>query len=285
MEFSKKEIHTSVLTQSKYSQITVDDDFTIPDSKGDMEKIVAKEGHILLESMIPEDGKVRITGSVCVRVLYRTGGDIPRLCQFQSEIPFEDVVNCDGVSSSSQVDCHSQLEDLTVSMINSRKLEVRGLIGTSVNVYEEMCIDAATGIEQGEGVACQYRDVTYSQVVLAKRDVLKVREELEIPQNKPNIQEILWQCVALRNMETKAGDEKLLVRGEIEIFILYKGARNGSRYNPFSRCGRSIVRCLAVVQQRAWCWMSIMCLARGRSQSGRMRMVRIACLAVTIILI
>ena len=26
MEFSKKEIHTSVLTQSKYSQITVDDD-------------------------------------------------------------------------------------------------------------------------------------------------------------------------------------------------------------------------------------------------------------------
>ena len=50
MEFSKKEIHTSVLTQSKYSQITVDDDFTIPDSKGDMEKIVAKEGHILLDS-------------------------------------------------------------------------------------------------------------------------------------------------------------------------------------------------------------------------------------------
>ena len=224
MEFSKKEIHTSVLTQSKYSQITVDDDFTIPDSKGDMEKIVAKEGHILLESMIPEDGKVRITGSVCVRVLYRTGGDIPRLCQFQSEIPFEDVVNCDGVSSSSQVDCHSQLEDLTVSMINSRKLEVRGLIGTRVNVYEEMCVDAAMGLEQGEGVDCQYRDITYSQVVLAKRDVLKVREELEIPQNKPNIQEILWQCVALRNMETKAGDEKLLVRGEIEIFILYKSS-------------------------------------------------------------
>ena len=93
-----------------------------------------------------------------------------------------------------------------------------------MNVYEEMCVDAAMGLEQGEGVDCQYRDITYSQVVLAKRDVLKVREELEIPQNKPNIQEILWQCVALRNMETKAGDEKLLVRGEIEIFILYKSS-------------------------------------------------------------
>ena len=152
MEFSKKEIHTSVLTQSKYSQITVDDDFTIPDSKGDMEKIVAKEGHILLESMIPEDGKVRITGSVCVRVLYRTGGDIPRLCQFQSEIPFEDVVNCDGVSSSSQVDCHSQLEDLTVSMINSRKLEVRGLIGTSVMCMKRCASMRRQGLSRGKAL-------------------------------------------------------------------------------------------------------------------------------------
>lgn len=223
MEFSKKEIHTSVLTQSKYSQITVDDDFTIPDGKGDMEKLVAKEGHIILESMVPEDGKVRIEGFVCVRVLYRTGGEIPRLCEFQSEIPFEDVVTCDGVTSASQVDCHSQLEDLTVTMINLRKLEVRGLIGNQVNVYEDMYMEAATGIAQGEGVDCQYGELNFSQVVQSKRDVLKIREELEIPQNKPNIQEVLWQCVALRNMESKAGDETLIIRGEIEIFILYKG--------------------------------------------------------------
>lgn len=213
MEFSKKEIHTSVLTQSKYSQITVDDDFTIPDGKGDMEKLVAKEGHIILESMVPEDGKVRIEGFVCVRVLYRTGGEIPRLCEFQSEIPFEDVVTCDGVTSASQVDCHSQLEDLTVTMINPRKLEVRGLIGNQVNVYEDMYMEAATGIAQGEGVDCQYGELNFSQIVQSKRDVLKIREELEIPQNKPNIQEVLWQCVALRNMESKAGMRHLSSAG------------------------------------------------------------------------
>ena len=32
------------------------DDFMIPEGKGDMEKLIAKEGHILLESMVPEDG-------------------------------------------------------------------------------------------------------------------------------------------------------------------------------------------------------------------------------------
>lgn len=223
MEFSKKEIHTSVLTQSKYSQLTIDDDFTIKDSKCDMEKLVAKDGHIIVERISAAEGKVHVIGCVCVRVLYKSGGEIPRLCEFSCEIPFEDTVNCDGASTSSRVDCYSQLEDITVSMINSRKLEVRGLIGNNINVYEEMCVNSALDFASMETAECQYEDINYSQTVLSKRDVIKLKEELDIPQNKPNIHEVLWQSVALRNMETKAGEDKLLVRGEVEIFVLYRG--------------------------------------------------------------
>lgn len=223
MEFCKNEIHTSILSGSKYSQLTVDDDFTIPDSKGDVEKIVAKDGHIVLEEVVAEEDKVRVCGTVYVKVLYKTGGEIPALCVFHGDIPFQDTVSCDGVTSSSQVESRCCLEDLTVSIINSRKLEVRGLIGNNVNVYEESSVNGAVSLEQSEGIECQYKDVNCSLVVVAKRDVLKLREEVEIPQNKPNIEEILWQSVCLRNMETKAADGKLLVRGEVEIFVLYKG--------------------------------------------------------------
>lgn len=223
MEFCKNEIHTSVLMQSKYSQFTVDDDFNIPDAKGDVEKIIAKDGHIVVEEIIPEDDKVKVNGTIFMRVLYRTGGDIPTLSVFSCDIPFQDMVSCDGLTMTSQLESHCQLEDLTVSMINSRKLEIRGLIGNHVNVYEESTVNGAVSLEQGDGIECQYKDVGCSLVAVAKRDVLKLREEIEIPQSKPNIQEILWQSVALRNMETKASDGKLLIRGEIEIFVLYKG--------------------------------------------------------------
>ena len=223
MDFSKKEIHTSVLAQSKYSQLTIDDDFNLSDTKADMEKLVAKDGHVILESVTAADGKIHVIGTVCVAVLYKSGGEIPKLCDFECEIPFEDIVNCDGASMSSKVDCASQLEDITVSMINSRKIEVRGLIGNNISVYEEMQANCATDLITTDAVECQYKNIDYSQAVVSKRDVLKLKEELDIPQNKPNIHEVLWKNVALRNMETKAGDDKLLVRGEVEIFVLYKG--------------------------------------------------------------
>jgi hypothetical protein len=42
MDFSKKDIHTSVLKATRNSQLTIDDDFNIPDSKKDVEKIIAQ---------------------------------------------------------------------------------------------------------------------------------------------------------------------------------------------------------------------------------------------------
>ncbi|MGN0368267.1 MAG: SPOCS domain-containing protein [Wujia sp.] len=223
MELCKQDINTSVLTQSKYSQMTVDDDFNLPETKGDMEKIIAKSGIVTAEEMFAEEGRVRIIGMVSFCVLYRSGGQIPSLCEYHGEIPFEDNVNLDGINSGSQVECHCQLEDLSINLINSRKLEVRGLIGNHVHIYEEMQVQGAKELENAEGMECRKKTVCASQVMVAKRDVLKLREELEIPQNKPNIHEVLWRSIALRNMETKAGDNKLLIRGEMEIFILYRG--------------------------------------------------------------
>ena len=64
MELSRKDIHTSILMSSKYSQITIDDDFNIPDAKEDIDKIIAKNGYIVVEEISPEEGRVRVTGSV-----------------------------------------------------------------------------------------------------------------------------------------------------------------------------------------------------------------------------
>lgn len=223
MEFSRKDIHTSILRASKYSQLTIDDDFNIPDSKEDIDRIVAKNGYIIVEDVIPEEGRVKVVGTVCFTAMYKTVGDRPDIEVYEGEIPFEDNVNVDGMERSDMASCQCMLEDLTVSMINSRKLEVRGLIGNDVSVYEDVKVNAATDLENGQGIECQYKNALITETAISKRDMFKLKEEIEIPQNKPNIKEILWTSVELRNMETKAMEDKVFVRGEVEIFAIYKG--------------------------------------------------------------
>lgn len=223
MEFSRKDIHTSILRASKYSQLTIDDDFNIPDSKEDIDRIIAKNGYIVVEDVIPEEGRVKVVGTVCFAAMYKTVGDRPDIEVYEGEIPFEDNVNVDGAERSDMAGCQCMLEDLTVSMINSRKLEVRGLIGNDVSVYEDVKVNAATDLENGQGIECQYKNALITETAISKRDMFKLKEEIEIPQNKPNIREILWTSVELRNMETKAMEDKVFVRGEVEIFAIYKG--------------------------------------------------------------
>ncbi len=223
MEFNRKDIHTSVLCASRYSQLTIDDDFNIPDTKGDIDKIIAKSGYVVLEEISTEEGRVNVTGMVYFKALYKTTGDKAELEVYESEIPFEDHVNVDGINRSNQADCQCRLEDLTVTMINSRKLEVRGLIGNAVSVYENVSTNAATDLENGQGIECQYRDAVITETRISKHDLFKIKEEIEIPQNKPNISEIMWSEISLRNMECKAQDDKINVRGEVEIFIIYRG--------------------------------------------------------------
>lgn len=224
MDFSKKDIHTSVLKTTRNSQLTIDDDFNIPDTKKDVEKLIAQNGNVTVEEIIAEEGKVKIAGTVYFQVLYETSDETGRDMEiYENEIPFEDVVNIDEVNRASQIEVRSMLEDLSAGIINSRKLEVRGLIENQICVYENSYVNCATDLENGNGIECQHTDINISEIKIQKRDVFRIREEIEIAQNKPNIKDILWSDIALRNIETRAMDDKLAVRGEVEIFVIYRG--------------------------------------------------------------
>lgn len=223
MNFSREDVHTSILKASKYSQLTIDEDFNIPEAKGDIEKIIAKDGYVIVENVISEDGRVKVIGTVYFQVLYKCSSDSSDMEIYGAEIPFEDRVNVDEMTKNNPADSLCRLEDLTISMINSRKIEVRGLLGNLVNIYDNVNINCAVDLENGQGLECLSKDISITETAISKRDVFKLKENVEIPQNKPNIKEILWSSVELRNMETRPLTDKISVRGEVEIFVIYRG--------------------------------------------------------------
>lgn len=223
MDFSKREINTSALKASKQVELTLDDDFNIPDIKDDIDKVIARNGYIVIEEVGCEEGKVRIAGTLYFAMLYRTAGKKADIEVLEGDIPFEQAVTMEGVARNNQAECYSKLEDLSVVIINSRKVEVRCLIENAVSVYQDVRMNVAWNLENGQGIECLYKDGTITNTVVSKHDVFKIREELEIPQSKPNIKEILWSFVELKNIDVRPMENKLSVRGEVEIFVIYRG--------------------------------------------------------------
>ena len=74
------------------------------------------------------------------------------------------------------------------------------------------------------------KKLEFMQLEVQKRDIIRIKEDILLPANKPDIREILWDNVQLRGSELHVGDGKLQVEGELFVFVLYDaGDENGTK--------------------------------------------------------
>ena len=55
MELVKKQIHANQVGKKMVDQFLVDDDFNVPDTKNDVQRVVAGEGTVKIEDVRPVD--------------------------------------------------------------------------------------------------------------------------------------------------------------------------------------------------------------------------------------
>ena len=71
MELMKKQIHMNRIKGRASTQITLDDDFIVPDTMDDMAQVLLSTGDILVEAIKPGAARVQIRGKLDCQVLYR----------------------------------------------------------------------------------------------------------------------------------------------------------------------------------------------------------------------
>ena len=62
MELVKKSIHMNRLKNRVQSEITLDDDFIVPDTKSDINGVITSEGEVAIDYVGVSDGKVNVRG-------------------------------------------------------------------------------------------------------------------------------------------------------------------------------------------------------------------------------
>ena len=78
------------------TQITLDEDFIVPDTLEDMEQVILEQAHIQGENVKTQEEKITVKGKLEFQVLYRkeNGG----LETLGGNIPFEETVNVPGLA-------------------------------------------------------------------------------------------------------------------------------------------------------------------------------------------
>ena len=237
MELIKKQIHMNLWKGNVTTQITLDDDFIVPDTLDDMEQVMLDTGEIQIETVKNQGDKVAVKGKLEFQVLYRkeSGG----LQTLGGNIPFEEMVNVQGLEEKDYVGLNWMLEDLNTDMINSRKLGVQAIITLQVRVETLRDVEAAVDVDiesnsrpagagmsdtDGAGkvqVETLKRTANAAAIAVRRKDTYRIKEELSLTGGKPNIGRLLWREMKLRDVTVKPLDGRLHLDGELSVFVIY----------------------------------------------------------------
>ena len=221
MELVKKHIHMNRRSGSVASQMTLDDDFNVPDTMEDVEQLILERGEIQIESAKNQGEKGEVRGRLDFRVLYRTpGGQVMTLA---GNLPFEERVNMPGLLENDHIQAGWELDDLKLGIINSRKLNVKALVTLKLQAETLFDAEAAEDARFDGDVETLKKTIAVAALSARRKDTFRVREVLSLSGNKPDIDTLLWQDIRLRGVNTRPLDGRIRLDGELMVFAIYSG--------------------------------------------------------------
>ena len=233
MELIKKNIHLDRIKCRASSQITLEDDRNVPDQKPDMERILFKRGRVEIDEWKTSEDHVTVKGRLQFSILYMTeDGYVSRM---DGEIPFDEQIYMEGIGNGDTVEIQTELEDLKIEMINSRKLSLHALLSLSLcapELYEE---ELATELYHEGAVETKKSVLSLTEVAIVKKDIVRLKQEMEMPQSFPNIFEILWEDAEPAGITFEAMDGEIRMQGELRVFLLYEGEGDEKSLHCFEK--------------------------------------------------
>lgn len=217
------EMHWNEQIGRQTAQILLEGDMIVPDSQPDLQKILECEGKIALTEQRVGEERIFFSGALQVHILYTAKNGEHPLYAMQTALPIEDFIHMDGLGQDAEVDLRAELEHLDCRIINDRKLGLKAVLTITAQAEQARSMEILRNLS-GEGVESLQGTLRMETNTAALQDRFVVKEDLILPMGQAEIGEILRESVVLTEQEIRPMDGKVLLRGNVQVSILYTDA-------------------------------------------------------------
>ena len=237
MELIKKNIHMEHQINWASTQISLEEDQNISDQKPDAFKIICKKAEVKTEEIKPVEEAVWVKGVLEYKILYLTDEKEKRLCSMEGKIPFEEKIYTEKNVSGDGLRARIRVEDLSIRLINSRKLNIRTILCLSLiqdELYDE---EVVVDVENPKKCEILKKPLDITTIVLDTKDIYRIREEIQVPDGFPNIYTLLWKDIKVDGLTFTPMEGRIGISGEVNAFFLYEGEEeeNDPRFFEINR--------------------------------------------------
>ena len=148
------------------TQLLLEGDMIVPDSKPDLQEILCCEGVVKWKEKRVSDDRISFSGELEIAVLYRAKDGEKPLYGMKSSLPLEDFLHMDGLERGMEVSLTAEIEHMDCQIINDRKISVKAIIGVEAEAERKRSAEILTGMD-GENLE------TLTGTLRMERDTLR----------------------------------------------------------------------------------------------------------------
>lgn len=224
MNLTIKDVTIDKKVARETSQILIEGDIIVPDTKPDIDIILETTSNSYIDSKEIANEKINFKGSLDVHMLYIAKSENKSICSMQTSVPINDFISIENIDKNMNVFTTCNITNVEHKIINDRKVNFRVIIDVCAEVYSKEKLDIVTDIEGLDESQMEKYNFNFNKIVCAKFDRFIIKDDIQVPNGYPNISEILQSDISINNKEVKVSNDKVTISGTLKTCILYKGS-------------------------------------------------------------
>lgn len=200
-------------------------DYTLPDYCPDIFRIVKCMAIPRILSYNISGERLTYELSVCVRVLY-CSEESEAVHSAEQKLIYTKTADLGKCPKSPKVTLKPSADYINCRAVNKKRLDIRGAVSVKITVTDEAGCDVISDIF-GMGVQTKKLPVTFVSDVIRGSKHITVSEEYDLGISKPPIGDILMCDAAVTSTDCKVIANKLIVKGEASVELLYSCVKDG----------------------------------------------------------
>ncbi len=207
---------------NKCCEQAVDCDLSLPDYCGEISRILKCFAQPNITSSSVSGDRIIIDGTVTVRLLYVSDGELSSF-EHSSSFSKQIDIDCDAVGAVLEITTANQY--INCRAVSPRKVEVHGSFAISAKLS---CCCTQDVLESADGDSVQIKKDTVTACSVSGSTSVNsnVSQVVDIGTDLPKIKSLIRNTAVPEISETKQISNKVLVKGELKIKTLYKSEDN-----------------------------------------------------------
>ena len=227
-DLEKKKITLDQQAGKESSQILLEGDVIVPDSKPDIEQILRCNGIVQLQEAKGNEDRVNFSGELLLSILYQGKKSMKPISGMEASLPIEDIIHIDGIDQNADITLSAVLNHLDCKLLNDRKINIKAVITVIAEATTSYTGEIIEAINDMPALQTKKGNMNINSTIENKKERFIVKEELVIPNNKPNIGEILQTTVIIADKDIRPMDGRVMIRGNLKLCTLYVGDTDDS---------------------------------------------------------